>query len=193
MGSSTNIMAASTHTMNDRDIEYCRLRATGQSPMNAYRGAEFSLQTGALKVNIEKKEKKPTIIAKIAEFKSALLKEGNTGTRAMTKVQADAVHKEVMARPSARKMDKGEIEQRLTDLHARAEEVGDLQTARQILVDLGRDKGMFTPVQKIRVEKFEDLTLEEVQTMLRVMMQAKQEEDAVVSEPQPSEEQPIVQ
>ncbi len=176
----------STVTLKDRDIEYCRLRATGQSPLNAYRGAEFSLQTGSVKANIERKEKNNAIIAKIAEFKRVLLQEGNTTVKSVTKVQAEEVHREIAKPVHARKMDEGEIEQSLTDLHSKAVLVGDLGTARQCLVDLGKNKGMFTPIQKIKFETVDDLNIDDTEALIKKLMAAKEAEQQAP----PVEEEP---
>ena len=72
------------------------------------------------------------------------------------------------------------IEQNLTDLHAQAVSVGDLGTARQCLVDLGKEKGMFTPVQKIRFETVDDLNLDDTEALIRKLMAAKEAESTPV-------------
>lgn len=184
----------STNTLKDRDIEYCRLRATGQSPLNAWRGAEFSMQTGGLKANIDRKERNPKIIAKIAEFKRVLLQEGNTTIKSVTKVQAEEVHRELAKPIKARKMDESEIEQSLTDLHSAAVMAGDLGTARQCLVDLGKNKGMFTPVQKIKFETIEDLNIDDTEALIKKLMAAKEaEQQAPPVEEEPEGTAAIVQ
>ena len=166
--------------LNEREKEYCRLRASGVEPKQAYGAAGYSLSVGCLPQVLKKKEEKPEIKRCISRIKTGLAKHGDTSPATLVKVEAAEVHKEVMARPSARKMDKEAIEQNLTDLHAQAVSVGDLGTARQCLVDLGKEKGMFTPVQKIRFETVDDLNLDDTEALIRKLMAAKEAESTPV-------------
>ncbi len=162
--------------MTDRNTEYCRLRANDVLPNAAYAAAGFSLKTGSLSVNLKNKEANPEIIGRIAAFRRENGKLREKGAKRRTLDQVEAIHKEVMAGIGARKLTKDQIEESLTALHDMSIKTGDLGTARQCLVDLGKERGMFTPVQKIRFETVEDLNLDDTESLIKKLMAAKEAE-----------------
>ncbi len=179
--------------MTDRNIEYCRLRANGVLQNAAYAAAGFSTKTGSLNVTIRRKEEDPRIISKIAEFKRGIAKQELKGAKLRTQEQVEAIHKEVTA-GGTRKLSKEQIEESLTALHDMSIATGDLGTARQCLVDLGREKGMFTPVQKVRFETAADLNLEDTETLMKKLMAAHAaEQQAIPVEEESAGTEPVVQ
>ncbi len=180
--------------MTDRNIEYCRLRANDVLPNAAYGAAGFSMKTGSLSQNIKRKEEDGAIIAKIAEFRRAVERKQAKGAKLRTLEQVEAIHKEVVAGASRRKLSKDQIEQSLTALHDMAIATGDLGTARQCLVDLGKESGMFTPVQKIRFETVADLNLDDTEALMKKLMSAHAaEQQAIPVEEEPERTEPVVQ
>jgi hypothetical protein len=188
--------------LDERRTEYARLRATGLEPREAYGAAGYSLSIGGLKNRLAELEGNPKVIAKIKFFTRVALKHGNLSEKAQVAVKAQQFREAARA-PAAERaeilsdenlkpttkpkpLNETEIEQSLTELHSQAVAVGDLGTARQCLVDLGRNKGMFTPIQKIKFETVDDLSLEDTEALIKRLMAAKEAEAAQV--PQNEEE-----
>ena len=48
--------------LNEREKEYCRLRASGVEPKQAYGAAGYSLSVGCLPQVLKKKEEKPEML-----------------------------------------------------------------------------------------------------------------------------------
>lgn len=176
--------------LTDKEREYCRIRGEQNlSPYDAYEKAGYSVKSNNVGARLRDMERQPHIMGEIDRFANRPLRKLTEPKRPAQEVaeKAKELHKEVMAPKKAKKMSKDEIEIELSELHVQALAVGDLSTARQCLVDLGKDKGMFTPVQKIRFETIDDLTLEDTDALIARLMAANAATPAVS---QDGEEQP---
>ena len=186
--------------LTDKQIEYCRLRLT-MEPKAAYEAAGYSMKA-AVDFQVKTLEGNRNIQDKIDELAGRPPREWPAEVKPIKEVrrqikQARKIVKSavefapvVAAEPGAKirvkkKVNEEEIEQKLWEIHESALAAGDRATARQCLVDLGKNKGMFTPTQKIRVERVEDLSDEQLEAMLKrvaesaaVLPQPEQEDAA---------------
>jgi len=172
--------------LTEKQIEYCRFRVT-MEPLAAYEAAGYSMKT-AVDWQVKTIEGNPLVRQKINEFAAASgaplrewpeevkpIREVRKDIKKARKIVKEAIEFAQVKPPAAgqpaaqktriAKVSKDELKQKLWDLHESAVAAKDWGTARQCLVDLGKDIGMFTPVQKIRVERIEDLSDEDIDAL----------------------------
>lgn len=191
--------------LTDKQIEYCRLRVTLE-PLAAYEAAGYSMKT-AVDWQVKGLEGNRLVQDKIDELAGRPPREWAPEAKPVREVrrqikQARKIVKSAVefapvvgAEPGAKlrvkkKVNEEEIEQKLWEIHESALAAGDRATARQCLVDIGKNKGMFTPTQKIRVERVEDLSDEQLDALQkRLLLDATaapppaEQEDAGTPEP----------
>lgn len=168
--------------------KYCQLRANGRTPTEAHREAGYLYTRSAPQV-IRDWERDSRFMERIAfyrreaqEIKTArptidLAPQLETLQKNIAKLEAEKAAG-VPAKLRAKDLKKEDISQALLDLALKAETYKDWGTARACYNDLGRELfNMFNPTKTVRIERIEDLTLEQAEAVLQKLDLAIAESD----------------